>query len=94
MLRIPTKFVLPMAAATIAVGIATPALSQTGTVPDYRVQEDRCAHIADPGLKAQCMNQSYSGNRLLSTPNAPATAPLVPTTPDRPDIVPGQQPRR
>jgi len=89
------KLVMPVAAAIAVAGMALPAMAQTGYDTGTRSQADRCNHITDPGLRSQCISQSYSrGDRLQGTPNAPAPAPLVPPTPTRPDIVPGQPPRR
>jgi hypothetical protein len=92
MRRISMKLITPVAAAITVVCMALPAAAQT---TDTGSRTDRCNHITDPGLRSQCITQSYSsGDRLQGTPNTPATAPLVPTTPNRPDIVPGQPPRR
>jgi hypothetical protein len=89
------KLVTPAAAAIAVVCMALPAVAQTGYDTGAGSRTDRCNHITDPGLRSQCITQSYSsGDRLQGTPNTPATAPLVPTTPNRPDIVPGQAPRR
>lgn len=95
MRKLTTKLIMPLAAGMVAIGAAAPASAQSSTVPDTRAAVERCNAIADPGLKAQCMTQSYTGgDRLLGMPGAPATAPLVPTTPNKPDIVPGQPIRR
>jgi hypothetical protein len=89
------KLVTPVAAAIVVAAMALPAVAQSGYDTGTRSQVDRCNHLTDPGLRSQCITQSYSsGDRLQGTPNTPATAPLVPTTPNRPDIVPGQAPRR
>lgn len=89
------KFVMPVAAAVFVAGLALPAIAQTGNDTDSRTALERCEHIADPGLKAQCLNQAYtSQDRARNLPSGPANAPLVPTTPGRPDIVPGQPDRR
>ena len=89
------KFVMPIAAAVLAAGLGAPAGAQTGNDTDTRTQLARCEHIADPGLKAQCLNQAYTGqDRTRGVPSGPADAPMVPTNPGRPDIVPGQPDRR
>ncbi len=89
------RFVMPVAAAAFAAGLALPALAQTGNDTDSRTRLERCEHIADPGLKAQCLNQAYTGqDRTRGLPSGPADAPMVPTNPGRPDIVPGQPDRK
>ncbi|MGH6620220.1 MAG: hypothetical protein ACREF6_11805 [Alphaproteobacteria bacterium] len=89
------KFLMPMAAAVVAAGLALPAFAQTGNDTDDRARFERCEHVADPGLKAQCLNQAYTGqDRARGLPDRPADAPMVPTNPGRPDIVPGRPDRR
>ena len=88
------KFQIAMAAAVVAACGAAPALAQTGNDTDDRQRLERCAHIADPGLKAQCLNRAYSGQNPMGGQDRPSDAPMVPTDPRRPDIVPGQPDRR
>jgi hypothetical protein len=75
-----------LAAALVALGLsqpvlAQPVLAQTGNDTEAQTKLERCQTIADPGLKAKCMDEA---RRTMGADRSMQERP----NPDRPGLTP------
>jgi hypothetical protein len=77
------KASLTLAAVLAAVAMSSPAFAQTGNDTETRTQLEQCHAIADPGLKAQCME------RVRSSMGAGRHMQQMPQTPNQGQYRPG-----
>lgn len=79
------KLGLSLAAALVVLGAGGPAFAQTGNDTESRTKLEQCATVADPGLKAKCMDDARSqmgaGRPTQERPH-----------PDRPGLTPNLPP--
>jgi hypothetical protein len=82
---------LSLAAVLVAVAASSSALAQTGNDTVTQSKLERCQTIADPGLKAQCIDQARSTMGAGRTMQQMQQMPQVPGQ-DRPGLTPNLPP--